>query len=256
MPDDVAALRRAVALLDVLAAADEPLGASEAARRSGVARNTAHRTLKTLEALHWVTVDERQRYRLSGEPARRFGSPWQGSSLTLAAHPPLRRLAQRLGETVYLAVRDGERSVNVQVLEGQGLLRVAGALGQGFPLHACAPGKVFLAFEPGLLDRILRRRLVRVTPATLTEAPRLRSEVRRIRVDGHAVNREELARGLVGLAVPILGADHTCVAALGVLVPVSTCPAKDLVGRYREDLSRTRSEIERALGSSDASPRS
>jgi DNA-binding IclR family transcriptional regulator len=249
MVDDVGALRRAAALLTTLAEAPEPLGASEAARRSGVARNTAFRTLKTLAAMGWVVaVGDQQRYRLSGEPARLFGSPWQHSGLSVAAHPPLRRLAAAIGETVYVAVRDGQQSVNVQVIEGRGLLRISGALGQGFPLHASAPGKVFLAFEPGLLDQTARRRLAKLSDATIIEPERLRREIRRVRVQGFALNREELARGLVGLAVPILDASVACVAALGILVPVSSCRAAELAERYAEPVLAAASAISRALG--------
>lgn len=249
MRDEVGGLVRAAALLKALAGADEPLGASEAARLAGTARNTAFRTLRTLLKLGWVTaVGEPPRYRLSPEPARLFGSPWERSSLTLAAHPPLKRLAAATGETVYLAVRDGERSVNVQVIEGRGLLRIAGALGQGFPLHASAPGKVFLAFEPGLLDRQARRPLPRLTPATITTIAALRTEIRRVRESGFALNREELARGLIGLAVPILDADATCVAALGVLVPVASCQLAEATERFRPALTTAAGELGRALG--------
>lgn len=249
MHNEAGALQRAAALLAVLAEAREPLGAAEAGRLAKVARNTAYRSLKTLTAMGWViAVGEPQRYRLSAEPGRMFGMPWHHSSITEAAHPALRRLATATGETVYLAVRDGERSVNVQVIEGRGLLRVAGALGQGFPLHASAPGKIFLAFEPGLLDRIARRALPRISDATITSADRLRSEIRNVRRQGFALNREELARGLVGLAVPVLDAASACAAALGVLVPVASCRAQDLEQRFAAALTQAAGSISRALG--------
>lgn len=249
MRDEVGGLLRAAALLRALAGADAPLGASAAARAAGVARNTAFRTLRTLLRLGWVVaVGEPPRYRISAEPARLFGSPWERSSLTLAAHPPLKRLAAATGETVYLSVRDGERAVNVQVIEGRGLLRVHGALGQGFPLHASAPGKVFLAFDPGLLERIARRALATLTPATITDPVELRREIRRVREQGHALNREEIARGLCGVAVPVLGPEATCVAALGVLVPVASCPAAEVASRFLPALHAAATEVARALG--------
>jgi DNA-binding IclR family transcriptional regulator len=249
MTSDVGALRRGAALLKVLAEAPEPVSASEAARRAGIPRNTALRTLNTLADLGWVTVaDAQRRFRLSPEPARLFGRPWEHASLTVAAHPPLRRLAAAVGETVYVAVRDGERSVNVQVVEGRGLLRIAGALGQGFPLHASAPGKIFLAFEPGILERQSRRRLEAVSDATITDAEQLRKEIRRVRQQGYAINREELARGLVGLALPVLDASSHCVAALGVLVPVSVCKVNALVERFHKALSTAATAMSRALG--------
>lgn len=249
MNDDVRALTRAAALLQALATADEPLGASEAARRASTARNTAFRTLRTLARLGWITaIGEQPRYRISSEPARLFGSPWEKCSLTTAAHAPLKRLATTLGETVYVAVRDGERSVNVQVVEGRGMLRIAGALGQGFPLHASAPGKVFLAFEPGLLDRSVRRPLPRFTRATITTANALRLEIRRIRQQGWAINREELARGLTGIAAPIFDHSAACVAAIGILVPVSTCRVRDLKGTFAAALTTVAADIARSLG--------
>jgi len=244
MSTDVAALIRAEALLRALAASDVPLGASTVAQLAGVARNTAFRTLRTLSRLGWVeSVGTPPRYRAGS----RF-SATADKVLTLAAHPPLRRLAAATGETVYLAVCDGEQSRNVQVIEGRGLLRVSGALGQGFPLHASAPGKVFLAFVPGLCERISARPLSRLTPATITTAEALRLEVRRVRQQGWALNREELARGLSGLAFPILDGESTCIAALGVLVPVAVCPTKSMASRFGQPLISAAEEISRALG--------
>lgn len=249
MSDDVCALVRAAALLQALVEAEDPLGASEAARRAGTARNTAFRTLRTLAQLGWVTaIGEPPRYRISQEPARLFGRPWEHSSLTIAAHPQLKHLGQGIQETVYLAVRDGDRSVNVQVIEGHGMLRISGALGQGFPLHASAPGKVFLAFEPGLLERIIRRPLARRTPTTITTAAGLRQEIRRIRQQGWALNREELARGLVGIAAPIRDHSAACVAAMGILVPVSTCRSAEIHRRFGVVLQEAVAQTARALG--------
>lgn len=249
MRDEVGSLTRAAALLAALAEADVPLGASAAAQRANVARNTAFRTLRTLRRLGWVSaLGEPPRYRPSAGMAHLFGGPWQRCSLTAAAHPPLKRLSAALGETVYLSVRDDDRAVNVQVIEGRGLLRVAGALGQGFPLHACAPGKIFLAFEPGLLDRVVRQRLPALTPSTITGAAALRTEIRRVRKQGWALNREELARGLVGIAVPILDAEARCVGALGVLAPYAAMPPALDTGPCLPTLRTTAGEIERALG--------
>jgi DNA-binding IclR family transcriptional regulator len=147
-----------------------------------------------------------------------------------------------------MAVRDGNRSVNVQVIEGRGMLRISGALGQGFPLHASAPGKIFLAFEPSLLERVSRHPLPALTRTTITTTTSLRQEIKRIRQQGLALNREELARGLTGIAAPVFDHAATCVAAMGILVPVSTCRAQALTERFGTGLLSATAEISHALG--------
>lgn len=216
MPYAVTALAKSIAVLRVLAAAPNALGVTELARQAGVAKNMAFRICQTLASEGWLAVEEGPRYRLTLAPFHLFAKPLERAQLTTACIGPLQRLAAETGETAYVAVADSGQAVNVQVVEGRGAIRVAGAVGHAFPLHATAQGKVFLAFDAALAVRILAAPLAACTARTLTDPHRLERQLIEVRNLGYAVNREEFARGMVGCAVPVRDRIGTVVAAVGI----------------------------------------
>ena len=89
----------------------------------------------------------------------------RGLTLADAAREPLDQLAERTGETVNLAVRDGERALNVLQVDAVHFVGVTDWTGRAAPLHATANGKALLAFG----ERELPRRLAKMTPRTITD---------------------------------------------------------------------------------------
>lgn len=248
MAYDVGALRKSIALLEVLAASDQPLGVTELAARAGVAKNMAFRACQTLVDLGWLAASgEPPRYRLTLVPFHLFAHPLERSQLTTAAHEPLRTLAAASGETAYLAVRDGARAVNVQVVEGAGPIRVAGGVGAAFPLHATAQGKVLLAFDPAA-RRELPPRLSRHSTRTLIARRALETELASVRAQGWAANREEYATGLVGCAAPVRDREDRCVAAIGVFATTTTVDEERLGTELATAVRAAAATIEAALG--------
>lgn len=221
MAYDVSALRKSIALLEILAGSDEALGVTELARRAGLAKNMAFRVCQTLVDLGWLeAVDDAPRYRLTLVPLHLFSRPLERAELSTAVHQPLRALRAATGHTAYAAVRDGHRAINVQVLEGGGPLRVAGGLGAAFPLHATSQGKVLLAFDPAAWAD-LPSKLEAHTAKTVTAKRILKQELDAIRREGLAWNREEYAPGLIGCAAPVVDQDGACLAAIGVFAPLA-----------------------------------
>jgi len=248
MPYDVSALRKSIAVLEVLAASDRALGATELARRAGVAKNLAFRICQTLVDVGWIeAVDDAPHYRLTLAPLHLFSRPLEHADLSTAVHEPLRRLRAASGHTAYAAVRDGHRVINVQVLEGGGPLRVAGGVGAAFPLHATAQGKVCLAWDAAAW-RELPTRLHAHTAHTITSKRGLRAEIDGVRADGLAWNREEYAVGLLGCAAPVFDAEGMCVAAIGVFAPLAGAPRDELEAGFGPAVAGAAGQASRALG--------
>jgi len=78
-------------------------------------------------------------------------------SLALAqvARQPLERLAERTGETINLAVRQGTQALNVDQVQSAHFVGMTDWTGRGAPLHATANGKALLAFGDGGLPEAL-----------------------------------------------------------------------------------------------------
>jgi DNA-binding IclR family transcriptional regulator len=206
---------RAFAILTVFDEGRPDLGVSELAAELGMHKSTVSRLLAALERRGLVRR-EGERFAPGPELARLGTLAIRGFTLAGAARAPLERLAERTGETVNLAVRDGSRALNVLQVDATHFVGVTDWTGRAAPLHATANGKALLAFgdagaTPG--------RLVRLTPRTIVDRRELRAELERTRRAGFAVAVEELELGLHAVAAPVFDAGGACVGAVSVSGP-------------------------------------
>jgi DNA-binding IclR family transcriptional regulator len=214
---------KALAILAAFREGRSDVGVSELAAELGTHKSTVSRLLATLEKRGLVRR-EGDRFAPGWELARLGALAVRGSALVGAAREAMEHLAERTGETVNLAVLDGERALNVQQVDSAHFVGVTDWTGRAAPLHATANGKVLIAFgELGL-----PRELARVTERTITERPALRAELERVRQAGYAVAVEELELGLHAVAAPIFDRFGVCLAALSVSGPAYRLPERRL----------------------------
>jgi IclR family acetate operon transcriptional repressor len=146
-------------------------------------------------------------------------------------HGVLAKLAEEIGETCNITTLDGVEVLYLDRVEARWPLRLTLALGTRLPVHCCASGKLFLALLPAadakrLLDRVV---LDAITVNTLTSAPALARELRKIRERGYSVDNEEFILGMVAVAVPIFDGSGRICATLSVHAPTMRVSEKDLV---------------------------
>ena len=93
--------------------------------------------------------------------------------------------------------------------------------------HALAMGKVVLALlDSTALARYVARGLKSFTPHTITSPQELAAELERVRDDGFAVDREEMAENFCCIAAPIFDQRGHFVAALGMSVTATVFDAE------------------------------
>jgi DNA-binding IclR family transcriptional regulator len=202
---------------DVLTAlADGPVGVTEVAARTGLAKSTAARLLAALEA-------EGAAEQLPGDTRYRLGTrivslaaglrPTRG--LVAIAHPDLQALAAATGEAAGLSVPDGRTVHYVDQVASPNPVAVRDWTGSRLPMHVVSSGQVFLAQLAGpALSRYLAEPLERFTPRTLTDAAALLERLREVRREGYAWVRDEYAEGISSVAAPVPGPDGEVVAAV------------------------------------------
>ena len=215
-------VERIATALDIVAARGW-VSAAELAAEMGVDRSTGWRLARSLQRVGWLHHDSiTGRYRL-GIPLFELGTRVLD---TIDVRDEARRVMTELvastGESVDLAIRDGDSVVFIDKIDGTHEVRAFTRSGQRARLHATAAGKVFLAHMPGPeLRAYLARPLEARTPATITDPTELARVVEDTRRRGWAINRGELHIEAGALAVPVLDATGACVAALGLNVPLS-----------------------------------
>lgn len=190
------------------------------AERLGVARSTAHRTLAMLVYRDFAVQDESRAYRAGPVLELAAHSRSLVSRLRAVAMPHLHRVVGLLDETTNLIVRTGDTARFIASVECQQALRVGSREGMVFPAARTTAGLLLLADLPdGELDELYAPERYRDRPGELPDLARLRTELRRLRRNGFAVNQGRSERGLVAVGVPVRDRDGTAVAGLSVSLP-------------------------------------
>jgi DNA-binding IclR family transcriptional regulator len=215
----VAAVERAVALLDVLADGSGPRGVNELARALGVNASTASRLLGTLARSGLVERDPGSgRYRLGLRLAYWGSAAVAGRDLRELARPLLTELAATSGETATLSLAAGTEAVTADHVASSQTVLSQARVGRASVGHATAVGKVLLAFRPDALAA-LPDRLEAFTARTIVDRKKLERALVRVRDQGYAEASDEREQGLHAIAVPVVDASGRLVAILGLQGP-------------------------------------
>jgi IclR family transcriptional regulator, acetate operon repressor len=215
---------RVLALLTSFDDARVELSVTEMAAQLGVHKSTASRLAGVLERAGLLTRSGR-RFRLGLEVIRLGALAMRSMDFVASMQPAMDKLSQQTGETVNLAVPDGQHVLNVAEVPSTFILNSSGGwIGRRTTPHAVANGKVMMAY--GALG--MPEHLERYTAQTITSPEVLSAELETIRRNGYATAVAELEEGLVAVASPVLDPGGTCVAALSVSGPAFRMPPESL----------------------------
>jgi DNA-binding IclR family transcriptional regulator len=210
---------RALDLLGAFDTAHRRMTLTELANRAGLPIATAHRLVA--ELVGWGALARRHdgAYEV-GHRLWTLGllAPVQGELREVAA-PFLQDLYAATGDTVHLAVRDGNRALYVERLSGNASVPVVSQVGGVLPLHATGVGKVLLAHAPPDVVRQVLGSLTRETRHSVVQPGRMVRQLSEVRRRGYARTVEEMTLGACSVAVPVHDADGAVVAAVGVVAP-------------------------------------
>jgi DNA-binding IclR family transcriptional regulator len=244
----VQSVDRALLVLEIIARHGSA-GVTAIADELGVHKSTVSRLIGVLEARGYVEqLGERGKYRLGFSIVRLAGSATAQRDLARLGQSICDALADKVGETVNLAVLDGDRAVNVVEARSESEVALRTWVGQSSPVHATSSGKILLSelSREDLRDR-LNNRLETFTEATLGTLAVLEKELASIRENGWASVHEELEIGLNAVSAPVR--DHTfeVVAALSVSGP-SYRLRPELFAEVAAEAQGAADEISRKLG--------
>ena len=195
---------------------------SAAVRLSSVPKSTAHRLLNELTDIGALRFDADSKSYFGGLLLARFGSAVAADyDLRKIARPHLETLHEQTGHTATLGIRNGDHGIYLDKVETRDFgIRLHSEIGKAFPLHCTGIGKVLLSqIADDELKTMLRGKLNALTTRTITNKSLLRKELREIRRRGYAIDDEEITRGLICIAAPVLGPDGTIAGALRCTFP-------------------------------------
>lgn len=231
-PGSSQSLQKALRILLHLGQNGPERGVTQLAAELNLDKATVHRLLNAMEKFGMIERNaDNERYRLGLKLHELGNKAVESRTLQSEAHRFLLEMSRRSQETVSLAVPGAGGILCLdRVNSPHTVITVRTNVGAHFPAHCTAVGKAVLAFLP---DReinaiLLRNGLPRFTPSTFTRAADLKENLRQIRQRGYSLDKQELERGLSGVAAPILLAENRLVAAVGIAGPTLRFRAKEL----------------------------
>lgn len=212
-----------MAILEALKSAKNPLTLAEISRLTDLREPTALRYLTALRGHDLAHRDlDTGRYTLGlrlfefGQRALSMSDPRK------VALPIMDELLAQFGETVELAIRDGDKLLIVEARAGLHSISKGAKVGETDPWHSTSLGKAVLAQLPQEESRELVERvgMIRFTSRTITDTESLMRSLERVRRDGYAVDDEESEEGLRCVGASVRDAAGTPRYAISVSGPV------------------------------------
>ncbi|MFJ8716352.1 IclR family transcriptional regulator [Streptomyces violaceus] len=215
---------RSLRILEAVAQ-HQPVTVGELTKLFGLPKSTVQRTLVTLNEAGWLRANRKDttRWEIGARVLAVRPAALQGSSLFAAAREPMIRLRDQLNETIHLSVPDAlQCMVVVDRVDCHHAVRTFHAIGDTSPLHATATGRTVLAhLPPADIEELVERGLESYSDSTLVDPAELRAELKRVRTDGYALNRNQYRPDVCAIAAPVLDEDGTPLASVAVSLPDS-----------------------------------
>ena len=236
---------KAMEVLESVAAFGRPVRFSELLAQGAYPKATLYRLLQTLTNQGMLRHDpERNTYSIGMRLIRLAHGAWAQTSIAPIARPHVDALSAKLEQTVHLAQLDGGQVLYVDKRNAASPISMFSDAGKVGPAYCTGVGKAMLAYLPEeeLAEALTAQAFHKHTPATLTSAEALRTELERIRRTGISYDREEHEPNIICVAVPILSTAGEPLGAISVTTSTLRHSLKDLEA-IAPDLKATATDI-------------
>jgi DNA-binding IclR family transcriptional regulator len=246
----VPAIERASAILDVLEKSDKPLTLSEIARHFKWPKSSIFRILVTLEKYNFVEQNYEAATFTLGNRLTQLGiAKLNKMNLGFTAYRYLEELANRSGESVYLAILSNWRVVIIQRVDSPNVWAMVTKLGLYAPVHCTASGQVLISeVNSHELERAMKKiGLKKYTNRTITRFSELKRRLDEIKRKGYVIVDREYNPEIVAIAAPIRNAWGKIAAALLIVLQYkgseTRARARELVPLIKEYARRISNEL-------------
>ena len=227
----VGVVMKVLKILEALHSNPSGLQLKEIAEQTAINKSTAYRFLAHLQTEGYLYRDDAGAYVIGPKLARMGSGINFEESLRKMARPILQKLWAATGETVNLAVLDGQQILYLDVIESSHTFRLASQTGVRRPLYCTALGKAILSHLPEeetkeLIDSLTFERL---TPRTLNQPSKLKKDLAKSRLQGYALDNEEAVLGARCIAAPIFDANQKVIGAASVSGPLTRITTEKVI---------------------------
>jgi len=229
-------VKKAFKILYAITDTSNGLGISDLSKKLKIGKSTVHGITTALEEMGVLVRDPLyKRYTVGYSLIELCRAAYGKIELKDLARKPMEKLMERVGETVFLGVLNGDHVTIVDMVESRNEMKITSPPGTRLPLLAGATGRVLLSqIEKEKAKEIIQKKgLVRYTSKTVMDHRQFLREVEKVKEQGYAVDDGEYIAGVRAVAAPLLFASSPP-AALWVVGFTSTMDDQKMKMLIRE----------------------
>jgi IclR family KDG regulon transcriptional repressor len=216
---------RLFSILEILAYYSKGLTLTELMTKlNGAPKSSTYNLLQQMIKNGYVYCDNNnsKRYRIGSSMIRLSSAIMYHNTIQRQARPYLKQLSEETGEDVYLGIRDNDRLIYIDKVEGNESIRLDISIGTPRYLHNSSIGKLFLAYmkEDEQRDFIKENGLTVTARNTITGEKVFVNELKKIHQQGFSVTNEESIDGVYGTAAPVKDESGEIVAGVTLSLPI------------------------------------
>ncbi len=220
-PESVSSVLKIFSILTALGEQKE-IGVSELSQRLMMSKATTFRFLQTMKSLGYVAQeDEADKYSLTLKLFELGAKSLEYVDLVELADKEMRYISEQTNEALHLGALDENAIIYIHKIDSGYNLRMHSRIGRRNPLYSTAIGKCLLAERN---EDFVRRTLKEVkftknTERTLESVDQLLLELKQVRQQHFAEDREEQELGLRCIAAPVYDRFGQVIAGLSISLP-------------------------------------
>ena len=197
---------RIIEILNLISSEHQGCRLSEVSARLGIPMGTLSPIVHTLRENKYLSYDEQAQTYSLGIRLFEIGSRYmQYSNAFENMTVIMQEIVQRCGETVHLAVLDGQNVLYVAKVDSTEPIRMYSAIGKRLPAYSTAVGKALMAgYTEEELRALYPEGLKPITPHTITDFGELARQLRQVQETQMAYEKEESNEMIRCTAKPIL----------------------------------------------------
>jgi len=245
----LASLDKSLRLIDTLSNNPQGMSLSQLAEMLDYPKSTVHHILTTLRPYEYIYQDPETKKYLLGFKFLSIGRGILNNiDIRNTAHRYLLELHEQCKEAVHLAIlRDG-KVIYIDKIDTQGMVSLATYIGYRTDPHAAAGGKVLLSelSRKEIMDIYRERPLKTYGKNTITNLPRLFTELEKVKKQGYAIDDEEYYEGIRCVAAPVR-AGWKVVAAVSITGAIVTMTMQRIHNELKAMVMETTERISNEL---------
>lgn len=241
-------VEKALDLLDLVAASEGPMAASEISGQLGMTLSSTYKFLTTLTSRGFLDYQsEGKSYRLGAKYLHYAQVVHRDLNFSRAAHPYMVELSSVTRETVHLGMPDGIYGVFVDKIDSSQTIGVQTKIGTRKLLNSGATFKAMMAFIPNETFEELCSYLLENYEEGKRLVEEARDQRKLIRRDMIAVTFSEFQTGVAAIAAPILGIQGHLIGSMAIAGPIERFTPEQ-VERYIPLVKAACQKLSRSFG--------